>query len=105
MSISWLPVVLSLIFIPSFSIQKSKVVLQEYVDLLRSMVDNPIFSEEEREVVSVGLGDSEELLGGEETEMLDLACESQLDLLRGICDPYIARHRKTMEAKVRLQCN
>ena len=96
---------LSLIFISSFSIQKSKIVLQEYVDLLRSIVDNPIFSEEEREMVSIGLRDSEELLDGEENEMLDSVCESQLDLLRGICDPYIVRHRETMEAEVNFQCN
>ena len=77
------------------------------------MVDNPIFSEEEIEIISIGLRDSKEFLGGEEHEILDSACESQLNLLRAICDPYIARHKMAMEAKAvslnrkpnRTECN
>ena len=91
--------VLSLILI---SFQNSKIALQEYMVLLRSIVDNPIFSAEEREILVTGLDDSEELLGGEgnESKTLDSDCESQLDLLRIICDPYITRHRESMEIKV-----
>ena len=70
--------------------------------LVRSIVDNPIFSAEEREILVTGLEDSEELLGGEgnETETLDSDCESQLDLLRVIYDPYVTRYRESMEVKV-----
>ena len=70
------------------------------MDLLWNMIDNPIFSAEEREILVTGLDDSKELLSREGDETLDSDCKSQLDLLCVICDPYIARHRESMEVKV-----
>jgi len=73
--------------------------------LVRGIVDNPIFLAEEREMLVTALDDSEEMLNGEgnETEMLDSDCESQLDLLRIVCDLSIARHRESMEIKVSIR--
>ena len=70
--------------------------------LVRSIVDNPIFSAEEREMLVTGLEDSEELLSveGKKPQTLDSDCESQLNLLRVICDHCVARYRDSMEAKV-----
>jgi len=70
------------------------------MDVVRNMARDPIFSAEEREILTIALEDTEEWLSGEGNEILKSDCESQLDLLHVVCDPYITRHREAIEAKV-----
>ena len=72
-----------------------------YLSILENASTNDALSDEGREILSMAIDDTKELLNDREHETRNAVYQDQLNLLQVICDKHIALHRLEILIQVR----